>query len=475
MASSRRRPSRFERAYRAGVVTELPPPQLALATAAATRELAVRAAPAAAIALQGCVLTPTGPVEDGFVVVGAGRMIQAVQAQQPQGVRVHVTGGVILPGLIDLHGHPEFNVFAAWEPPRLFANRYLWRASPIYQALVRGTQDRLLDAGLADEELRYAEIRALVGGVTAIQGASGRTRSTEEALVRNVDLRIFGQHRARAMIDLPSPSSRDADKLREIVAEIGRGEVDAFYLHLAEGQADNQRSQNEFGRLVETYQGLTPATVLIHGTALTRQQLGQVKDVGAKLVWSPQSNLRLYGQTTLAADAVQLGIPVGLGADWLPSGSTSLLAELKVAERTLARQGHPLPPRQLVEMVTSTAAQIAGLGDQLGTLEPGRPADLLVLERRHQDPYQSVVAADPSWVLLVMVDGDLAYGRADWLSDLVDPADRDRLEPVLAWGSPVLLDTSFRARPTSPQPPPTLAELRAALIAHYPQVGPIFA
>jgi 5-methylthioadenosine/S-adenosylhomocysteine deaminase len=132
--------------------------------------------------------------------------------------------------------------------------------------------------------LRYAEIRALVGGITAIQGASGRIRSTEEALVRNVDLRIFGQHRARAMIDLPSPSSRDAEKLRDIVAEIGRGEVDAFYLHLAEGQADNLRSRNEFGRLVEDYQGLTPATVLIHGTALSRQQLGQVKDAGAS--WS---------------------------------------------------------------------------------------------------------------------------------------------------------------------------------------------
>jgi hypothetical protein len=209
MAGPRRRQSRFDRAYRAGVVVEIPPP--AVAPAAAAREVAVRAAPAEAIALQGRVLTPAGPVEDGYVVVGAGHQIQAVQAQQPQGVRVHPTGGVILPGLIDLHGHPEFNVFAAWEPPQLFANRYLWRGSPIYQALVRDTQDRLLAAGLGDAELRYAEIRALVGGVTAIQGASGRNRSTEEALVRNVDLRIFGQHRARAMIDLPSPGSRDAE------------------------------------------------------------------------------------------------------------------------------------------------------------------------------------------------------------------------------------------------------------------------
>jgi 5-methylthioadenosine/S-adenosylhomocysteine deaminase len=473
MAQSPRGRGLFDRAYRAGVMAELPAPPAASALAA--REVSVRAAPVEAIALQGCVLTPDGPLEDGFVVVGAGQRIQAVQADQPQGVRVHPTGGVILPGLIDLHGHPEFNVFAAWEPPKRFSNRYRWRASSIYRALVRDPQNQLLDAGLGDAELRYAEIRALVGGVTAIQGASGRTRSTEEALVRNIDLRIFGQHRARAMIDLPSATSRDAARLKAIVAGIGRGEIDAFYLHLAEGQAGDERSANEFGRLVNDYDGLTPATVLIHGTALTREQLGQVKAAGAKLVWSPQSNLRLYDQTTLAGEAIALGIPVGLGADWLPSGSTSLLAELKVAARTLARHGHPQPPRLLVDMVTSTAAHIAGLADQLGTLAADRPADLLVLERHHHDPYHNVVAADPSWVELVMVDGDLAYGRADWLSALTDPADQDRFEPVLAWAKPMLLDTSYRAHPTSPTTPPTLAQLRAALIAHYPPVGPIFA
>jgi hypothetical protein len=59
-----------------------------------------------------------------------------------------------------------------------------------------------------------------------------------------------------------------------------------------------------------------------------------------------------------------------------------------------------------------------------------------------------------------MVDGELAYGHADWLGDLIDPPDRDRLELVLAWGTPMLLDTSYRARPTNPshhQPWPSSA------------------
>src|SRR5687768_13271990 len=137
-------------------------------------ELAPRAAPTEAVALRGYVLTPAQAIENGHVVVGPGKQIQAVQAAPPQSVKVHDTGGVILPGLIDLHGHPEFNVFAAWEPPRQFVNRYSWRGSELYRALVREPQDRLLKALPAKTQLRYAEIRALVGGVTAIQGTGGQ-------------------------------------------------------------------------------------------------------------------------------------------------------------------------------------------------------------------------------------------------------------------------------------------------------------
>jgi hypothetical protein len=66
-----------------------------------------------------------------------------------------------------------------------------------------------------------------------------------------------------------------------------------------------------------------------------------------KLVWSPQSNLRLCGQTTRAAHALSLGIPVGLGSDWLTCGSPSLLAELKVVRRVLRMQGVSRTPKQL--------------------------------------------------------------------------------------------------------------------------------
>jgi 5-methylthioadenosine/S-adenosylhomocysteine deaminase len=458
----------FETAYSEGVTEEIEPPE------GSGQELLVRAAPAEAFALQGCVLTPERAIEKGYVVVGADRTIAAVSETKPQGVPIHATEGVICPGLIDLHGHPEFNVFAAWEPPREFVNRYAWRASDLYKALVREPQNRLLGALAPKTQLRYAEIRALVGGVTAIQGTGGQATSyQDEALVRNVDKWIFGEQRARSMIDLPS-GSRGRPELQSILAGIDSGKVKAFYIHLAEGRSDNERSREELDTLVEL-NALTERTVIIHGTALSEDQLLDVKDAGAKLVWSPQSNLRLYGETTKAADALRMGLPLGLGADWLPSGSTSLLAELKVARRSLQEQGSDPSARRLVEMVTSDAAEIAGLADKLGSLRAGRPADLVVFERRDADPWENVVRAEPAWVELVMIDGDLAYGRESRMLSLAGAQSTEHLDRVIAWGKPMLLDTSYRAAPDGDDEPlPSLAALRNALISQYPPVGPIF-
>jgi len=431
-----------------------------------------RVAAVETIALGGQIVTPDGPIR-GWLTIEGGQ-ITGISTRKPTGATVLQTDGVIVPGLIDLHGHPEFNVFAPWEPPKTYLNRYAWRGSDEYHALIRGPQDKLAKAVPSGTQLRYAEIRALVGGVTAIQGAGRVAGAATESLVRNVDGVIFGERIAGAVIDLPeSLTSRGGPGLKTNLEDIATGAVRALYIHLAEGQRTNQRSVDEFDQLMKLG-ALTPATVIIHGSALTLNQLGQAADAQAKLVWSPQSNLRLYGETTRVSDALDVGLPVALGADWLPSGSTSLLAEMKVARQELIDQGHPLTAKELVAMVTSGAAEIAGLKDRLGSLEVGRPADVLVLARRDTDPYESVCAAIPNDVELVLIGGDLTYGRTDWVQALAQTPADPNLEPVVAWGRPMLLDTSYQGQPDKGLTP-RLAQLRADLTSAYPPVGPIWA
>lgn len=432
----------------------------------------------AGFALGGQMITPEG-ARRGWVRIEEDR-IAGITSRKPAEVTGIQTDGVILPGLLDLHGHPEFNVFAPWEPPKAYINRYSWRASKPYRELVRDPQNAMIPKLPKGTQLRYAEIRAIVGGVTAIQGASRTTQGSVESMVRNVDGMVFGQHRARTAIDLPSSlTSRGGPQMSRVLDAIAAGEVDAYYLHLAEGMRDNERSEQEFDHLLELG-ALTKATVIIHGTAMSRQQFADAHDAGAGLVWSPQSNLRLYGQTTRIADALEVGLPVALGADWLPSGSLSLLAELKVARQELLNQLHPLTAKELVTMVTAVAAKIAGLSEQLGALEVGRPADLVVMARQDSDAYESVCDSSPADVELVLIDGNVVYGRQDWINALAshtdgtEDADEPPFEPVLAWGHQMLLSVGFEVHPGD-EATPRLAEIRKALTSIYPPVGPIWA
>ncbi len=424
------------------------------------------------VALGGSLILPTGSPARGWVTVEEGTIVD-IGARKPSGVRTIQTAGVLLPGLIDLHGHPEFNIFAPWEPPRVFINRTQWRNSPIYQRLIRDPWDQLTGNGTAPSVkramTRYAEVRAVVSGTTAIQGASQDYPNKAEALVRNVDLVIFGTQVARSTVDF---GRLRPDDVASIQRGIASGSVKAHYVHLAEGTRTNQASINEFLRFSESPL-FGKATVVIHGTALARSHFEHMAEVGAKLVWSPQSNLRLYDETTDVRAAMDAGVPVALGADWMPSGSPSLLHEIKIAQRCLAEQAVNVTSQQLVAMVTSVAADIAGLGDRLGRIEIGRPADLVVFQRRHRDPYDNVVAAYPSWVDLVMIGGDIVYGRPDWVAQTTAG---EEYEHVGAWGRRMALDTRFGTpdETTSNGPPRRLSEIRGQLINRYPAIGPIF-
>ncbi len=306
--------SAFDRAYRQGVIEALPAEPLA----PSYRRTSFVGSDG--FALGGCVITPVERLDDGYVTVAPDGTVAEVGRRRPTSVAVLDTDGVVLRGLIDLHGHPEFNVFGPWEPPAPFASRYEWRASDLYHRLIRYPQNILLATLPPGTQERYAEIRSLVAGVTAIQGANGAKLVETDSLVRHVDLAIFGVHRARSMIDLPADATPEPAHLQTILEKIASGLVDTFYVHLAEGRADDDASAGELARLV-SLGALTPATVVIHGTALQRDQVGQLADGGAKLVWSPQSELRLYGEATRAANALDAGLALGLGADWLPAAA----------------------------------------------------------------------------------------------------------------------------------------------------------
>ena len=141
------------------------------------------------------------------------------------------------------------------------------------------------------------------------------------------------------------------------------GTLDAWFLHLSEGT--DASSLNEFEILVNN-DLLVPELMLIHGVPLGASEYAQMGAVGASLVWSPTSNLLLYGETANIAAAHEAGINIALAPDWSPSGSKSPLHELKLADwLDTHRYGDIFTDYEQVEMVTTNV--VDGIGSVSNT------------------------------------------------------------------------------------------------------------
>ena len=132
----------------------------------------------------------------------------------------------------------------------------------------------------------------------------------------------------------------------------------------------------------------------IHANGLEAGDFRILADNGVGMVWSPLSNLLLYGGTADVAAAQAAGVPIALGSDWSPSGSRNLLAELKVARVVNASLSPaPFTDRDLVAMATRVPATMLGWDGAIGSLGDGKLADLLVVAGTSGDPYDHLLRA----------------------------------------------------------------------------------
>lgn len=149
--------------------------------------------------LEGKIVTMAGEVIDRGRVFVEGDRIAAVRAQgspAPAGwddAKVIDTGGVIYPGLIDLHGHLAYNVLPLWEVPRRYENRSDWMRAGAYKRDITVPMDHLTSQGgpaFARALVRYVEVKLLMGGTTVAQGLrskSGPGGTLYRGLVRNAE------------------------------------------------------------------------------------------------------------------------------------------------------------------------------------------------------------------------------------------------------------------------------------------------
>ncbi|MGB5755396.1 MAG: amidohydrolase family protein [Acidimicrobiales bacterium] len=356
----------------------------------------------------GGVASDSGPmVVEGF---------RARRAEPPAGVhQIDVGDAYIYPGLTDLHSHLGFATLPMWDEPTRtkgpWLHRDLWPGAPSYREHVSWPAYAYMK-GAPEALLAYAQVRALAGGTTTIQGWPPAKGIPVNRFVRSVDDDIDREAIRTSVINL-RPSELD-DRRQHLDHDR------ALVYHLSEGQRDSKVAR-EFTEAA-TAGCLRFRLIAIHccavGPAEFRQwNLHATRVAGEQapggIVWSPLSNLWLYGQTTDVVSAMAEGITVCLGSDWGPSGTKNLLGEMKVAVRWIQRAGlDSITAFDLAKMVTANPGDLLerAWGRGPGRFEEGRLADAVVITRRHDDPWKNLVLARESDIELVVANGRAVYG-----------------------------------------------------------------
>lgn len=396
-------------------------------------------------ALRGRVVTMDEDqiLDDGIVMVSEGeiRAVQPADAPLPReysSVKPVHTRGTIYPGLIDLHNHYVYNVLRLWQVPRPapnqpYTNRSQWPRHPEYRARIsKPIREALARFSVTSKALvRYVEAKALIGGTTTGQGiltrVNGGSRAVFGGVMRNVE-HPRDDHMVGASTRVPDLGTSEAQ-----IAQFRRAleSGPAHFYHLAEGvdPSAHRHFQNLQGNAL-----LLPSLIGIHSLALRPEDFDTMAAHGCKVVWSPYSNLLLYGQTIDPNVLKASGVTFSIGCDWSPTGSKNLLQELKVAWQANLDAGAPFTAREIVAAVTSVAAKVAAWDSALGTLRIGAMADLLVIAGASEDPYTQLIAACEAHVQLVVVRGVARYGDPELLRG-VHAGSASRLEDVSIAGT----------------------------------------
>lgn len=377
-------------------------------------------------AIRGHIVTPERVVRNGWIVIEGGRIAGIGEAiPDLRGAAVLETDNYVFPTFVDLHNHPMYNMFPRWKAPRQYGNRYEWRAEPEYLEKISNPQRALVAASFCDMD-QFAEVQMLVAGTGATTGISPPREGMPQCiagLVRNLDwasgLRGAqpGNERLQTVLGVTS-DIRDEERARKTAEDLKAGRIDALVIHLAEGKRSDPATQAEFAAL-EKRNFLAPQTVLVHGVALGEKEFARMAPLGAALVWSPRSNFELYGETLDVRGALRHGIPVAIAPDWAPTGSINMLEELRYARDYSRRAlGDAIKAKQLFEMATLVPARIAKVDGEIGSLVPGKRADLFLLRNRGADPYETLAAAPVTDIRLVMIEGVPVFGEEDRLGRL---------------------------------------------------------
>ncbi len=376
--------------------------------------------------------------DNRIIAVGDASLADEYQAKET----LDVDGDIVMPGLINTHTHVSMTVFRSLAddvPDRL--HRYIF---PLEAKLVSRDMVRI-GANLGNVEMvkggvtTYADMYYFEDEVAKTVDAIGMRAVLGESVIKfpvadaaNAEegieyaLNFIDEYKNHPRITpafAPHAPYTNTTEILKKVAELSLKHDVPVMIHLAE----TEREQQE---IAERSEGLSPVAYMASIGALNDNLIGahmifvddediaMVKEAGVGVAHNMSANIKSAKGVSPALKMYDQGVRIGLGTDGPMSGNTlSTIDEFnQVAKvhKLVSKDRSAMPPIKVVDMATMGAAKALHMEDEIGSLEVGKLADIIIVDTKAPNmvplynPYSALVySANSANVRHTIVDGNV--------------------------------------------------------------------
>lgn len=385
------------------------------------------------------------------------------------GEQVNVPALTLIPGFVQTHIHLCQTLFRGladdldlldWLVLRIFPFEAAHNSSSMYASamlgiaeLIRSGTTTIMDMGSVHHEeqvVRAVEesgLRACVGkALMDTNSAYPRLGEPTGSALRSAREQARAWHgaaggRIRYAATPRFVLSCTEELLREAWAMTRDFDGMLFHTHAAENSREMQAVRNRYGmdniEYFESIGVLHANSCLAHCVWLNDRELNLMRERKSRVLHCPSSNLKLGSGVARVPEMLRRGISVSLGADGAPcNNSLDMFREMRHAALIQKSAHGPAVMRALevLELATTGGAAALGLAHAIGSIEPGKQADLVlldlagegmpcVLESAEQIASAIVYSGSPSNVDSVMIAGTWLFRKGEFLF-----LERDRLQ-----------------------------------------------
>ncbi len=355
---------------------------------------------------------------------------------------VNADGGLVMPGLVNGHNHAAMTCFRGmaddlplmeWLTKYIFpaesqadGDQVYWSTLLACCEMIRSGTTTFCDMYLFEDRVaqaaKEAGMRALVGEViydfpSPHYGPPDKGLEFTERLIRDWQ----GDSLVRIAVEPHALYTCSPDLLRRCRELSDRYGV-PWIIHLAETQSELEEVSKKYGttpvKHLQNLDLLSPSLIACHCVWLTAEEMDLLARHGVRVVHNPESNMKLASGVAPIPDLLARGVPVGLGTDGCASNNNlDLFQEMDFAAKL--HKVHRLDPtvmpaQAVLEMATLGGAKVLGMEKEIGSLEVGKKADIIILDlnRPHLQPVYNIVShlvysATGADVRDVIIDGKL--------------------------------------------------------------------